>query len=468
MTARDAGGGSSRRFVVAGTSTYADTSWPQLNGVAESIDIVADALGRLGLRPDGGKGAPGGRVLNAKIGALLRRIEHAARSADVVALYFTGHGHSASRIGYRLVLTNSTRKDLANTALAPRDLLDKLVRVDEYGDPVDKQPQILCVIDACYGGHGALEALRSSLQGVGLDTVWFLASAAPDDEALDGRFAEAFAKALAGVLDRPRAGPSQEYIEPVELRNAINNILDAGGVQQRAHLWPATAGADQTPPFIPNSQYQPPNDPTAVDDSRRRLRTRHAAESIWSWTAESNEGVRMRMIVDELVPPATPSRSLVSALAWAKGDGLPWGAVWVPVAKAIARTVGIEESTVSAITDEAVRRLLRDARELIVEGIGPGDLSVFRLTHPSMSALIRDDAPARFTHSRSAASDVESAIAHALIATVGEDNNQIDWPNAHPYVMKYLLTHVELASDASTLTRELRDGGFPGPFPGVV
>ena len=55
----------------------------------------------------------------------------------------------------------------------------------------------------------------------------------------------------------------------------------------------------------------------------------------------------------------SPARTLIEALAWAKGPGLPWENIWVPVARAL--TERNEGSGQRPITDDDVRWLLGKA-----------------------------------------------------------------------------------------------------------
>jgi len=60
------------------------------------------------------------------------------------------------------------------------------------------------------------------------------------------------------------------------------------------------------------------------------------------------------------------ARTLLEALAWAQGNGLPWENIWVPVARALAGHGR------SLITNDDVRWLLDKAGAYVVEDLGPG------------------------------------------------------------------------------------------------
>jgi hypothetical protein len=81
-------------------------------------------------------------------------------------------------------------------------------------------------------------------------------------------------------------------------------------------------------------------------------------------------------------------RVLLEALAWALGPGLPWETIWVPVARALATLHGDEELSVT-LSDDDVRWLLDNAGAYVVEDLGPGDRSVYRLFHDELSEYLR-------------------------------------------------------------------------------
>ena len=64
------------------------------------------------------------------------------------------------------------------------------------------------------------------------------------------------------------------------------------------------------------------------------------------------------------------ARALLRALAWARGPGLPWENIWVPVAQALAADSGTAGHL--PVTGEDVRWLLGAAGAYIVEDLGPG------------------------------------------------------------------------------------------------
>ena len=149
--------------------------------------------------------------------------------------------------------------------------------------------------------------------------------------------------------------------------------------------------------------------------------------------------------------PAT--RFLLEALAWARGPGLPWEAIWVPVAQAIADLDSATDHLETQINNDDVRALLNTAGSFITEDLGPGGRSVFRPFHEELATYLR----------RTEASDtsrIERAITHALLRTVPTDSTGSRlWDRAHPYVRTYLAEHAQAASN-ETLDALLLEGGF--------
>jgi WD40 repeat protein len=160
------------------------------------------------------------------------------------------------------------------------------------------------------------------------------------------------------------------------------------------------------------------------------------------------------------------ARTLLTALAWAKGPGLPWETIWVPVASAIADLDGA--TTHSQISDDDVRWLLAEAGAYIVEDLGAGRRSVYRPFHDLLAAHLRGEpsaepqapdlaaAPARNQHRARA----ETAITQSLVATVPPGvRGGLDWLAAHPYLRAYLAQHAAAAGTA-TLAELAQDRDF--------
>ncbi len=153
------------------------------------------------------------------------------------------------------------------------------------------------------------------------------------------------------------------------------------------------------------------------------------------------------------------ARVLLTALAWARGPGLPWETIWEPVARAIAETSGSADT--QNISNDAIRWLLRKAGGYIVEDLGPGQRSVYRPFHDLLAAHLRGE-PTSEQHEadlgaatawEARRSRTEEAITRALRRTVpAAPDGGPDWLTAHPYLTTYLAQHAAAAGD-----RELAD-----------
>lgn len=174
-----------------------------------------------------------------------------------------------------------------------------------------------------------------------------------------------------------------------------------------------------------------------------------------SWTEHLPYGLEEAFEEDlgRLGRRAAVARVLLEALAWAKGPGLPWEIIWVPVAKALAAVQGNFELSVS-LSDADVRWLLGRAGSYVVEDRGPGGRSVFRPFHDRLGEYLRDAVGAR----SEAKAGVPEAITGALIASVGL-NSERSWDRAHPYVLTYLAEHAHDAGGGS-LSALLNDAAF--------
>lgn len=139
------------------------------------------------------------------------------------------------------------------------------------------------------------------------------------------------------------------------------------------------------------------------------------------------------------------ARVLLTALAWARGPGLPWEHIWLPVASSIAQSEQVDRVTP---TDDDIRWLLDSVGEYVVEDIGPGGRSVYRLSHDLLAAHLRGESTRSWAspggeHARHR--QVHRAIAEALLATIPRKGGTRDWRGAHPYVLTYFAQHAQAA-----------------------
>ena len=165
------------------------------------------------------------------------------------------------------------------------------------------------------------------------------------------------------------------------------------------------------------------------------------------WRAEipSDPGAAFANDLERLGERAAPARALLAALAWAKGRGLPWEDIWVPVAEAIGSTLA--QPPAGRLGNDDVRWLREQLGAYIVEAPTPEGRSVFRLLSGLLAARLREpDGEATEASAAAHANLVNARIAGALLASVPRDaSGRPIWPQAHPYVRSYLGPH---AADA--------------------
>ena len=146
------------------------------------------------------------------------------------------------------------------------------------------------------------------------------------------------------------------------------------------------------------------------------------------------------------------ARALLEALAWAKGPGLPWETIWLPVARALADYD--HKSYAFPLANDDVRWLLHKAGSYVVEDVGPGERSAYRPFHDLLAVHLRGEPSAAQMDSDLTAemswkrrrSRVEEIITDTLLATVQVDEQaRPDWSLAHPYLRTYLAEHAAAA-----------------------
>jgi WD40 repeat protein len=159
------------------------------------------------------------------------------------------------------------------------------------------------------------------------------------------------------------------------------------------------------------------------------------------------------------------ARALLTALAWARGPGLPWETIWAPAARAITELS--DSSGALEISDDGIRWLLANAGAYIIEDLGPGQRSVYRPFHDLLAVHLRGEPSTEQRESDPACAAAwderrartEAAITCALLSTVpAAPEGGPDWLTAHPYVTTYLAQHAA-AAGTPTLADLTRDTG---------
>ncbi|MBM7169447.1 caspase family protein [Streptomyces sp. G44] len=131
-------------------------------------------------------------------------------------------------------------------------------------------------------------------------------------------------------------------------------------------------------------------------------------------------------------------RRLLTPLAYAEGQGLPWDNLWAALATVLA---GVRCS------DEDINWLLGHAGAYIVE-VRVGDRSVFRLYHETLAEFLRDSRRDTEAHRR---------ITTTLLDQVPSSGVRRTWAGAHPYIRGHVASH---AAIAGTLDELLSDPEF--------
>ncbi|GAA3037470.1 caspase family protein [Streptomyces glomeratus] len=133
-------------------------------------------------------------------------------------------------------------------------------------------------------------------------------------------------------------------------------------------------------------------------------------------------------------------RRLLTPLAYAEGDGLPWDSLWASLATALS---GVPCS------DDDIEWLFRYAGAYVVEVPSGDERSVFRLYHEALAEHLRN--PRRDTEN-------QRRLTETLLGAVPHHRGgERDWARAHPYVLRHLAGH---AAAAGELARVLEDSFF--------
>lgn len=122
------------------------------------------------------------------------------------------------------------------------------------------------------------------------------------------------------------------------------------------------------------------------------------------------------------------ARAVLLPLAYAEGEGLPWGGIWSPVATALSGM---------PVSDDDIASVLRHAAPFIVEALEV-EQSVYRLYHEEL---------ARFLRAQTSDADAEEAFIDALLSLVPREKDQLQWDRVHqPYLLAHLSTHASKVS----------------------
>jgi WD40 repeat protein len=175
-------------------------------------------------------------------------------SSDLVILYFAGHGGDAGRAGnYYLFTSDTDDKQPSKTAINVGRFVQEL-----YEGQGEVPQSLLLILDACYSGKGAAEAVTQSApirqqggfrEGAGL---WVVATADSLSQADDGVFIDAMFDVFKDPAWTPSGGA--EYLNPIEvLVYGVNEWFLRNEHIQRAE-W-EVLGNRTRPLFLRNPQF---------------------------------------------------------------------------------------------------------------------------------------------------------------------------------------------------------------------
>ncbi|MFB7737308.1 caspase family protein [Streptomyces sp. NPDC056112] len=254
-----------RRHVLAfGVARYTHDELPALPGVGKDLPAVLDTLAALGYEPVPAfpNGSLDPRTPDDLLRPLLRWLTDGFEDHDTLLVYYSGHGREEGGAHYLMCADSDPGSAEVRLSALPAHHLVELPTLKGVR-------RLLLVLDACYAGQGAVDAVKHAVQAKlalahapGADHRFLkafgvLSAARITDEAEDG----AFSAALAHVLtDEARLGHRASHISLPELAGMLNAEFRRRGVDQRAdwaQLCDDTVDGDPTSGFFPNPHYVP-------------------------------------------------------------------------------------------------------------------------------------------------------------------------------------------------------------------
>ena len=137
-------------------------------------------------------------------------------------------------------------------------------------------------------------------------------------------------------------------------------------------------------------------------------------------------GIDSRTAVDLLTP-----------LAFAGGEGLPWDSLWAPLASSLSTR---------NYNDKDIELLLQHAAPYIVEGTEAGR-SVYRLYHEALAQYLRARIPLK---------DANKQVFDVLMSLIPDrPNGGKDWTRAHAYTLCHLPQHAAAAGVLDNIATDL-------------
>jgi hypothetical protein len=265
-----------RALFAIGTATYKDPQYIEtetvranrcsvFQSVPQSLTTVIEAFQQSNVQPRlpacaNADDRARGFLLDPPTTKLECALAEVGAAGDPVIIYYTGHGEDLEDPdGYYLITTDFERQYRLDTGVRAAHLPIRVVKRDKDGKVDPNQPAILLILDCCFSGTGALQAIEQQFRHQGGNAkLWVYATAGRIQSATSG----VFATALAEALTRPRVGLSSEHIPidtvRIDIEDALKRAAEkygAKGKKQSAAIWqpPILCG---DPKFFPNPAYQ--------------------------------------------------------------------------------------------------------------------------------------------------------------------------------------------------------------------
>lgn len=284
-----------RRYLIAiGSPECPDMKAPPLNRVSEDVKrIVAFFTGEKqgyeqALADEIPLGAPA-QVIQDAIGQWFASSER--EPSDLVLIYYAGHGDLAGNLNHHYLFTSdSNERELTRKAIKTSGL------VELFFEGAGNRPlNILLLLDTCYSGKGGGQAVaavaqakENAFKGQG-SGFWVIASAGPLDEAGDGSFVNAFLSVMEDDAWVPKRS-GVEFINPLDLKDAINDWFEKKGLEQRAEG--DVTGNRERHTFICNEAYKAGFDGLVLDDEGHWYPKARGVEGLaspgWFFTGREN------------------------------------------------------------------------------------------------------------------------------------------------------------------------------------
>ncbi len=298
-----------RRLLVAtGTTEYRHLPGSALSQVPSEIQRIVDVLGPLQYSRclDDLPLNPSSMQLQDR---LPRWLQQEVQPGDLIVFYYSGHGVRDGESFY-LLTCNSQDSLLDSTAVSAEQLARWMTKQC-------KAAQILVILDTCYAGAGAADFARIAGKVCTLmpqgPAVAVIAAARPKEEAQQGAFSAALARALSNADGRLGAS-TQEFLAFDQVMEQVDQYLGRHHPSQTA-TW-SSVNVRGRFRFFPNPQFKP-EVPAGWDlELQRTLREHWVLKAMstetsgraWYFTGRT---AALREIVSWLNEPQSDSRICV-------------------------------------------------------------------------------------------------------------------------------------------------------------